>query len=164
MRFIEGGRGRGGGTPPLLRFCRSLPLVSPAIPPLIKPIHCSLYGERFRSKFGYEAKTSANERSFFPNELRSKEFLFPPPLFVYANSFSRDEITIQRLRKRFFLSYAGIYFRMDISREISEGAAKGISTNIGLGSLNILKMRLKIIISYIGITNVGIVEITFSGI
>lgn len=53
---------------------------------------------------------------------------------------------------------------MDISREISEGATKGISTNIGLGSLNILKMRLKIIISYIGITNVGIVEITFSGI
>lgn len=33
--------------------------------------------------------------------------------------------------------------------------------NIGLGSLNILKMRLRIIISYIGITKVDTVEATF---
>lgn len=56
--------------------------------------------------------------------------------------------------------YGRIYFRTD-SREISQGAAKGICVNIGLGSLNILKMRLRIIISYIGITKVGIVETTF---
>lgn len=97
-------------------------------------------------------KIRTRARTFhFPDILESKEYPF-----VYADSLA--------------INYDFSFFRTPGStegyifvriREIGQGAAKGICMNIGLGSLNILKMRLRIIISYIGITKVDTVETTF---